>query len=426
MASRGRRIGSGGGGRMVSRRQFSAGALAAIAGVTALTVGGGVWYTKRAVACEIDGAQCKAANGSTIKALVNRGLAKPKYGNLVSVADDVLKQGEGNRYTVSVNGVDLGDKIDEYRLRAGDKLVFTNGTDLVEEHESQKQHLPYNLVRAKGAGAIGFISNWGKPGYSEVVRGKISGKTVDRGVVEKPEDRVVTYLNVQPANDEKIVAITFDDGPSNTTLKLMEELAKFNAKATFFEIGNHVHAEGDIDKKLREAGHQVCCHTMTHQQLPKISPERVTEEVVKGRGQLSNVGIETKVFRAPYGAFAMREWEILEDNISALIGWNLDTVDWKKPGTDNIVKAACAHMHPGAIILCHSRPDTLRQTGDAVPQILQRWTDAGYRFVTINELLASDPRFPKEVVEGTVTKPQVSEGPQPLADAKKKKEDKKA
>lgn len=425
MATGKRRIGSGGGGRMVSRRQFSAGAVGALAAVAAITVGGGVMFTKRAVACEINGAQCKAPNGSSVKALVDRGFVKPKYGNLVSVANDVLKEGEGNRYTVSVNGVDLGDKIDDYRLKSGDQLVFTDGTDITEDHESSKQHLTYTTVRAKGAGAIGYVSNWGKPGYSEVVRGKLSGKTVDRGVVEEPEDRVISYLNVEPENGQKLVAITFDDGPTHFSVEIMDALAKYNAKATFFEIGNNIKESPAIAKKLAEAGHQVACHTMDHKNLPKQTPEVVHQQLNDGFGQLANNGIKTQLFRAPYGAFGMREWEIVEDGISALVGWNLDTLDWKKPGVDTIVKRATQNMHPGAIILCHAGGGTREQTVAAVPQILEQWTNAGYTFVTIADLLASDPRFPREIIENTVKKPEGVEEPISIEEAKAAKENKK-
>lgn len=422
-AGGGRRIGSGGGGRMVSRRQFSTGVIAAAAGVVALGAGGTVWFTKRAVACEINGAQCQAPNHSSVKDLVDRGLAKPQNGNLVSVSGNVLKQGEGNRYTVKVNGADLGDQIDSYRLRAGDKLEFVKGTDKTEDHQSTKQDLPCQLVQAKGAGAIGFISNWGKNGYTEVVKGNISGETVDRGQVEEKQDRTVTYLNPKPANDEKLVAISFDDGPSPYSLQIMDILAQYNAKGTFFEIGNNLKTHLDISKKLAEAGHEVGCHSMSHPAFTGCSAEKIHEELSGCFNLLQSIGINTKVFRAPYGAFKLKQWGVVEDQISALIGWTHDTLDWDKPGVPKIVASATKNMHPGAIILCHAGGGKREQTVEALPQILKAWTDQGYKFVTIKELMASDERFPKEVSSDQVVKPTDAAQPEMPADTKADKKE---
>lgn len=383
-----------------SRRTFSKAAIAIpFALLVGLGGGGFFFWSKRAVAAEIDGKQVQAPNGASIRELIDKGFASPKFGNLVSVAGDILEQGKGNSFTVSVNGHDLGDAFKDYRLVSGDKITFTNGTDAEEEHQSDKTPIPYSWERAKGAGAIGFVSEWGKPGYSEKVVGNISGIALDRGVVQEPVNRVLSYLNVEPKNGEKLVAITFDDGPSEYTKQLMDILDKKNAKATFFDIGDNIQHNLAICEDAIARGHQVAMHSLHHPDMTKLSDERMIEEIDTTKQMLASKGITTNCLRAPYGAFSKHNWEVLSSRVSSLIGWNLDTLDWKKPGAATIVKNACSNMHPGAIILCHAGGGTREQTVEAVPQIIDQWQAAGYTFVTIKELLATDDRFPKHVLE---------------------------
>ena len=407
--SRGRRIGSGGGSNMLNRRQFSKGMVVAGAAGVAVIAGGGIMISRRAVACEINGAQCQATNHSSIQSLIDKGLVKPKYGNLVDVTGEILEVGKGNRYTVSVNGADLGADIDKYRLKSGDKLIFTDGTDLMEEHDAQRTEIPFKWVRKHGAGAIGFIENWGKPGYSELLVGKQSGKTVNKDVAEAPEDRTIRYLNVEPKNGEKIVAISFDDGPTpEYTPRVLEILKQYNAKATFFDIGRSIQAHPQITKQCVDEGHVVGCHTQTHKNLPNESAETVKSEIAQSMEHLHATGSQSKLFRAPYGAFGDREWTILQSDISCLCGWNLDSQDWnvRKTTPASIVKSTTTNMRPGTIILCHAGGGPREHTVQALPEILKAWTEAGYKFVTIPELLASDDRFPQAVVKDAVAAPE--------------------
>lgn len=394
----------------MTRRDFTRGMLAAAAGLTITAIGGGLWFTNRAVACEINGVQQEVTWRSSIKDIVKEGIVSPTYGNLLSVSNKLLKEGEGNRYTVTVNGADLGDEIDNYRVSDGDVIVFSNGTDKMEDADVTKTPVPFNIVKDGTAGAIGYISQWGKEGYAEKAVGKISGESVDRGVVSKAQDTVVSYLNIKPANGEKLAAITFDDGPSEYSLQIIDVLAKYNAKGTFFDIGNNVHAHANIVQQVKDAGHQVACHSMTHPAFTASTADTIHSEITNSTAELHNAGVDTRFFRAPYGAFKLREWGILQDGITALIGWNIDTLDWKKPGVDTIVHNATEVMKPGAIILCHAGGGNREQTVEALPHILDAWTQAGYSFVTVADLIKSDGRFPSEVTGDCVHKPDDAQG----------------
>lgn len=389
----------------MSRRDFTRGTVAALAGLAIALTGGGLWYTNRSIFCEINGVEQEIAWHSSINDILNEGVFTPRYGNLVSVTNRLLKEGEGNRYTVSVNGKDLGDGIDDYRASSGDVIVFTNGTDKTEDAETTTKPLPYEIEKDAGAGSIGFVSQWGKAGQIEELTGKLSGEKTERTSDDDGQNMVVSYLNVQPAQDQKLVAITFDDGPSEYSLKIAEILKEHNAQATFFDIGNNVQAHPDIVKRVKELGHQVACHSMTHPPFTSSSADVIHQEITNSTAKLHDLGVDTKIFRAPYGAFSLREWGILQDGITALIGWTIDTLDWKKPGVETIVKNATQTMKPGSIILCHAGGGKRDQTVEALPKILEAWQHEGYTFVTINDLLKSDSRFPAEVLADNVHRP---------------------
>ncbi len=365
-----------------------------------LAIIGIVLFLHRPVSVTIDGAEATVSNGSSIAQLVKDKKTEAIYGNLIDVEGVLLKEGEGERYTVSVNGSDLGEEIDNYRVHQGDDIEFTNGVDKTEPYDSQQTEIPYEWEFNKGAGAVMFVKQWGHVGVSEVVTGKLSGKTVDRGVVTEPQNTVVTWHNVHPKDDEKLVAITFDDGPSKYTETFLEILKKYDVKATFFMVGRGVKQFPELAKKVAEAGHQVAGHTMNHPNLTKVSVETLHSELDDSFGLIEQAsGVKSKVLRPPYGAFNYEVFKAADSRLTAVVNWNVDSVDWKRPGADAIMANATGHMKPGYIILMHDGGGPREQGIEALPKIIEAWKAAGYRFVTISELLQSDPDIPEDVIK---------------------------
>lgn len=181
----------------------------------------------------------------------------------------------------------------------------------------------------------------------------------------------------------KRVALTFDDGPHpKNTLKIIELLDKYDAKATFFMLGNRVDFYPDIAKKVADAGHDLGNHTWNHKDLSTLSKEEGVQEVEQTNEIIkSATGKESTAFRPPYGSVN----EQVQNSIDIpSILWTIDTLDWKSHNPDEILKIVQENVKDGSIILMHDIHDTSAQ---AVEPILKYLKAEGYECVTVSELL---------------------------------------
>ncbi len=181
---------------------------------------------------------------------------------------------------------------------------------------------------------------------------------------------------------KKLIALTFDDGPSATTTpKLLNILKSRDVPATFFMLGNMARGNPDIVKRVSEEGHEVASHTMYHQNLIRISNDSAQSDINEAKSIFEDIlGHAPNLTRPPYGNY--------NDNVrravnTPMILWSVDTLDWKKRDPDTIVSTALDQAYDGAIILMHDIYDT---TVEAVPKLIDSMRQNGYEFVTIPEL----------------------------------------
>lgn len=408
----------------VSRRQALKAAGIGIAGLAALGLAGTAWYAHRAVACTVNGSVRTAPIGSTAQDIINLGYAHPSNGNLVAVCaegevPEILEQGSGERYTLRVNGMEVD--IDTYRLSENDVLEFFNGTDVTEAAIAQNTEIPcgaqvpedgYFLVK------IGYVAQWGKNGVSSVVTGVHSGKTVDLGITEEPRDLIIALGNsIEPTDGRRLVAITFDDGPDPIyTPQYLDILARYGAKATFFDLGSQIDAGTDyvaLAKRCVQEGHQVASHTYSHSDLLILDDAARADEITRSLEAVSNAcGTPTDVIRPPYGNFygsSFLAYLRSGGNLAYTAYWGLDSQDWDianqgygvEDGAAKIVSnctevtgatlAANPEAFNGSIILMHDGGGDRSQTVEALKKALPQLKQEGYRFITISELLQYDP-----------------------------------
>lgn len=205
-------------------------------------------------------------------------------------------------------------------------------------------------------------------------------------ILSKPFQQVVDKQ--APAVDysnKKLIALTFDDGPHpNTTPLVLETLKKYNAKATFFMLGNMVSKYPDLAKQVYEEGHELGNHTMNHLNLTKLTKDEIyyeynsTEQAI-----IQATGHPSTAFRPPYGS--------TNDLVKAVIPktfhrWTVDTMDWKDRNSDQLIANIKKDAHPNAIVLMHDIHPSTAEGLDAVLQYLQ---SEGYTFVTLSELVNS-------------------------------------
>ena len=112
------------------------------------------------------------------------------------------------------------------------------------------------------------------------------------------------------------------------------------------------------------------------------------------------------MMRAPYGAFTAQDWGRAGDLISCNVLWNIDTLDWKRPGADAIRSNVLNGAFNGAIVLMHDGGGDRSQDVEALPGIIDGLQKAGYQLVTVSELMGKDESFPPELVEGKVKMPK--------------------
>ena len=190
--------------------------------------------------------------------------------------------------------------------------------------------------------------------------------------------------------EEKIVAITFDDGPHpRYTAKILDILAEYDAKATFFVIGKNLELYGDLTRRAAEEGHEIGNHTYTHSSLLPLDRASLEREICEGEGLREDcIGRRPTVFRPPGGMSSPLVERVVEENGNKIILWNIDTRDWSGRSDEEIIECVMRDTVPGSIILFHDYAVQSSATVDALKEILPRLSAAGYRFVTVTELLS--------------------------------------
>jgi len=222
------------------------------------------------------------------------------------------------------------------------------------------------------------------------------------GVTEK-----ITFTDVNV--DGPYIAMTFDDGPHATnTPKLLEMAAKRHIKLTFFVLGECVEQNPTVLQREVAEGHEIGNHSWSHPNLAKLSDADVRSQLQRTEDIIvKTAGVKPKLIRPPYGELTKRQriW-VNHDFGYKVILWDVDPLDWKRPGPSVVARRIIAGTRPGSIILSHDiHPPTI----EAMPQVFDALLTRGFKFVTVSELLAMNKGG--ERLEG-VNSPEPRRSPQ--------------
>lgn len=378
------------------RNKLIAGAVAVAVvaiGIFAFTT----WDANKAVSVTINGQQ-QTIEGQqrTIEGLLDTNTVSVTPGNYVAVDGSVMREGEGTRATATING--QGTEDFSTRLNEGDDISLTNGSDITEEYTEGEPQALQPTLEVQGTGAVHLYTQKGEPGEKVVRTGNESGKTAEV-TTKEPVNGVVQYYNVN-TNGDKVIALTFDDGPWDTsTVAILDTLKEYDAKATFFTVGQKISGHEDLLQRAANEGHEIGTHTWDHAEgsgqgvsLILMSSDERKQEVEKGLQAIKDATGQdaSLMFRSPGGNFDASVASDLNGLINAEIGWNIDTGDWKKPGADAIAQRIKS-AGPGEIILMHDGGGDRSETVAALIQALPKLKEEGYRFVTVSELINSYP-----------------------------------
>ena len=213
-------------------------------------------------------------------------------------------------------------------------------------------------------------------------------------VSRRPADLVRSRPDVR----SRVVALTFDDGPSIWTAPILDLLEQHDARATFFVLGGSVPGREDLLRRILADGHELGNHTSSHPDPAAVSDEVLVDEIRRCAEAIETAcGHRPTLARPPYGGaperFAAAASQV---GASATVLWSVDPADWNQEEAAPIVEHVLQEVRPGAIVDLHdgmpldSRGAPTRQaTVDAVAKLLPELIARGYRAVTVSELFAA-------------------------------------
>ncbi len=190
-------------------------------------------------------------------------------------------------------------------------------------------------------------------------------------------------------NEKKQIALTFDDGPHyKYTGEILDILAEYDIKATFFVIGKLAELHPELVIRELSEGHEVAGHTWSHPKLTGISEETLINEINATEELLFEIAeYRPRLFRPPEGKCGEIVRKVAGKLDYEVVLWTVDTRDWAHTPSDKIVECVMNNTRSGSIILCHDFIGTNSPTPDALRIFIPMLLAEGYEFVTVSELL---------------------------------------
>ncbi len=189
-----------------------------------------------------------------------------------------------------------------------------------------------------------------------------------------------------------MVALTFDDGPSVNTDRILDILEKYNGVATFFVTGDNASKYGDVLRRIVNEESQIGNHTYGHLRLTLLSAEEIKSQINRVQEIVASAtGIYPTVVRPPYGSYN----DFVKSNVDLkMLNWSVDTRDWETRDAQSTYDKVINTLADGNVILMH---DLYSQTADAVEKIVPEIISRGYQLVTVDQLI-----YAKGTVKGQI------------------------
>lgn len=198
------------------------------------------------------------------------------------------------------------------------------------------------------------------------------------------QDNTNPIIPPKELKDKKLVAFTFDDGPSKYTLEVLDILDEFNANATFFLVGYNIKIRNSIVLDLYNRGFELGNHTTDHSRLTKFNCSKANDKISQNNDLVKNITNEDLIlFRPPYGAINETLVKCLNYPI---ILWSVDSRDWESRNTEMIMYEVLASVEDGSIVLFH---DLYPTTVEAIKLLLPILYADNYEVVSVSELFVA-------------------------------------
>jgi len=206
---------------------------------------------------------------------------------------------------------------------------------------------------------------------------------IEEAILNEKNPLYFPAFNVNLANTDKVVALTFDDGPHHIyTNKLLKHIGEKNIVATFFILGNKIEYNKELLNRMVELGCEIGNHTASHKNLTIISDQEIKNQIESvNRSVKSITGYDIRAVRPPYGSINPKVRKIINKPI---VLWSVDPEDWKYKDSIKIRDKVISKTRNGSIILMH---DIYQTSVEAAIMIIDKLIEQGYKFVTVSQLL---------------------------------------
>ncbi|MCL2857159.1 MAG: polysaccharide deacetylase family protein [Oscillospiraceae bacterium] len=210
-------------------------------------------------------------------------------------------------------------------------------------------------------------------------------------LLEEPEQPPASSGEVQMVRSplqegEKIVALTFDDGPHQHTSRILDVLEEHGGAATFFVLGYRVENHRSTMERAVRLGNEIAGHSWNHQDFSLLTEDEIAWQIKSASEAIAPfVGSSPRIYRPPYGRTNELVRQVSQRMGYAIINWTLDPRDWENRDADHIYDHIMSTIQNGDIIVMH---DIYATTAQAMERVIPRLIEEGYRLVTVSELIA--------------------------------------
>ena len=212
--------------------------------------------------------------------------------------------------------------------------------------------------------------------------------------------------------EEKKLSISFDAAWGTAqTLGILDILDQYDVKTTFFLVGFWAEKNPDMVAELAARGHEIGNHSATHPHMSQLSQSQIREELRKCSELVASItGTPTTLFRPPYGEYNDAVVRVSREEGYECVQWNVDSLDWKNKGADDMIRRCTKDVNPGDIVLFHNDSKYIL---DALPTILAYYQQQGYTIVPVSELLLTGETWIDHAGEQHRATPKPQETPAP-------------
>lgn len=306
-------------------------------------------------------------NGKTVKCYNVDGRTVVKFEDLNRFGS-VSWDSKAREISLTVSDMPMGEKkpLEENpnvtEMYASDGRTLLVGTDEVEAYKAVGWHADISEVTATL--------------YSK------DGRELTVFLDEVPVYLDLNWYRFKPGS--KMIALTFDDGPSNHTGLILDKLQEYGAKATFFVVGNRVSRYADVLKRESDLGMEIGSHSWDHSNLSKLSAAAINLQKTQTDDAVRAVtGKNTTLVRPPYGS---KNQTVADTFKLPVILWSVDTLDWKTRSVQSTVDNVMRNAKDGDIVLMH---DIYEPSAKAAAELIPKLINEGYELVTVSEMAAA-------------------------------------